>query len=298
MDLFDQMRIFCRVAELKSFSSAARQLQLSAPTVTRAVAMLEAQIDSQLLQRTTRGVALTAAGVQYLADSQRILRDLDDAEASATGLHRSIRGELVIAAPFLYGQEVVMPLLLQFLAAHPAVQARAQLLDRPVHLYDEGIDVAFVMGEQLDSSLVALPIGHIDRVLVASPAYLAAHGTPQQPADLVSHRLIQSLADSRNPCWRFNQPDGHRLDLPITPRLQTSTNNAAKHAALHGFGITRLMRYQCQQQLAQGELLPLLVNQMPAALPVYLTYREGRKASARVRSFVDFALAALRQTPM
>lgn len=298
MDLFDQMRIFCRVAELKSFSSAARQLQLSAPTVTRAVAMLEAQIDSQLLQRTTRGVALTAAGVQYLADSQRILRDLDDAEASATGLHRSIRGELVIAAPFLYGQEVVMPLLLQFLAAHPAVQARAQLLDRPVHLYDEGIDVAFVMGEQLDSSLVALPIGHIDRVLVASPAYLAAHGTPQQPADLVSHRLIQSLADSRNPCWRFNQPDGHRLDLPITPRLQTSTNNAAKHAALHGFGITRLMRYQCQQQLAQGELLPLLVNQMPAALPVYLTYREGRKASARVRSFVDFALAALRQTPV
>lgn len=298
MDLFDQMRIFCQVAELKSFSSAARQLQLSAPTVTRAVATLEARIDSQLLQRTTRGVALTAAGVQYLADSQRILRDLDDAEASATGLHRSIRGELVIAAPFLYGQEVVMPLLLQFLAAHPAVQARAQLLDRPVHLYDEGIDVAFVMGEQLDSSLVALPIGHIDRVLVASPAYLAAHGTPQQPADLVSHCLIQSLADSRNPCWRFNQPDGHRLDLPITPRLQTSTNNAAKQAALRGFGITRLMRYQCQQQLEQGELRPLLVNQMPAALPVYLSYREGRKASARVRSFVDFALAALRQTPM
>lgn len=295
MDPFDQMRIFCRVAELKSFASAARQLELSAPTVTRAVASLETRIHSQLLQRTTRGVALTAAGVQYLADSQRILRELDEAEASATGVHRSIRGELVIAAPFLYGQDVVMPLLLQFLAAHPEVQARAQLLDRPVHLYDEGIDVAFVMGEQLDSSLVALPIGHIARLLVASPAYLATFGTPTQPADLSQHCLIQSLADSRSASWRFSEPDGGNVEHAIMPRLQTSTNNAAKQAALQGFGITRLMRYQCQQQLADGVLVPVLTDWMPPPLPVYLSYREGRKASARVRSFVDFALATLRQ---
>lgn len=294
MDPFDQMRIFCKVAELQSFASAARLLQISAPTVTRAVATLETRIHSQLLERSTRGVTLTAAGIQYLADSQRILRELDEAEASATGVHRSVSGELVIAAPFLYGQDVVMPLLLQFLAAHPQIQARVQLLDRPVHLYDEGIDVAFVMGEQVDSSLVALPIGHIDRLLVASPAYLAAHGMPSQLSELAAHCLIQSTADSRSPSWRFTQSDGSSVELAINARLQTSTNHAAKQAALAGFGITRLMRYQCQQQLTQGLLLPVLPNLMPPALPVYLSYREGRKASARVRSFVDFTLATLR----
>lgn len=297
MDPFEQMQVFCQVAELQSFAKAAKQLQLSAPTVTRAVASLEQRLDSQLLSRTTRGVSLTPAGKQYLADSERILRELQDAEASATGVHRSSSGQLVIAAPFLYGQEVITPLLLRFRQRYPEIQVRALFLDRPVHLYDEGIDVAFMMGAQADSSLVALPLGQVQRVLVASPAYLARFGCPSHPSELSAHRLVQSQADQRSNSWQLlNKPSDvtSLRDWPITPVLVTSTNNAAKQAALAGLGISRLMAYQCQTELAGGHLQLLLADFQQPPLPVYLVYREGRKASARVRALVDFALDALR----
>ncbi|MBP6627492.1 MAG: LysR family transcriptional regulator [Arenimonas sp.] len=296
MDRIKEMAVFVAVAELGGFAAASRQLALSAPTVTRAVAALEAQVGVELFVRTTRFVRLTDSGERYLLDCRRILRELDEAEAQAAGAHLEPQGTLVIAAPIVFGQRLLLPLLVDFLQQHPAVSARALLVDRPVQLSDEGVDCAFRMGELPDSTLVATPLGHIRRIVCASPGYLAAHGQPQRPQDVAGHALVVSAADGRSDRWRFVEGEG-TVDVEIAPRLTVSTSEAAISAALAGWGLTRVMSYQVAAELQRGELTRLLQPYEAKPIPVWLVNTEGRRAAAKLRRFIAFAAEHLRGHP-
>jgi DNA-binding transcriptional LysR family regulator len=296
MDRIKEMAVFVAVAELGGFAAASRQLNLSAPTITRAVAALEAQVGAELFVRTTRFVRLTDSGERYLVDCRRILRELDEAEAHAAGAHLEPQGTLVIAAPIVFGQRLLLPLLVEFLQQHPAVSARALLVDRPVQLTDEGVDCAFRMGDLPDSTLVATPMGHIRRIVCASPAYLAAHGQPQRPQDVTGHALVVSAADGRGDRWRFVEGEGS-VEVEIAPRLTVSTSEAAISAALAGWGLTRVMSYQVAAELQRGELTRLLQAYEAKPIPVWLVNTEGRRAAAKLRRFIAFAAEHLRGHP-
>ncbi|MBL8262921.1 MAG: LysR family transcriptional regulator [Xanthomonadaceae bacterium] len=296
MDRIEEMTVFVAVAEEGGFAAASRRLNLSAPTVTRAVASLEASIGAELFVRTTRFVRLTEAGQRYLADCRRILRQLEEAEAQAAGAHVAPQGNLVIAAPVLFGQQLLVPAVVDFLAAYPSVSVRLLLVDRTVLLGEEGIDAAFRMGDLPDSSLVAMPLGYIRRVICASPRYLDAHGRPAHPSELAGHALVASVADTRNDVWQFVDGDA-RIDVPIQPRLVTSTNAAAILAAECGAGLTRVMSYQIAPALEHGRLERLLQAYEARPLPVWLVNQEGRRAAAKLRVFLAFMGDRLRGHP-
>lgn len=296
MDRYQQMRAFQAVAEDLSLAAAARRLNMSAPTLTRAIAALEQRLATALLSRSTRGVQLTEAGQRFALDCQRILRELVEANESASGLHRQPRGRLTLAMPLLFGQQVLTPILLDYLNAYPEVQILGQYLDRVPNLHEEGVDVAIQVGELADSSLYARKIGSIRRVVCASPAYLAAQGEPETPQGLHAQQIIHSSADTRLPEWRF-QHNGQALTVSLRPRLSCATSQAAIAAACRGAGLTRCTSYQIHAQLQAGQLRTVLTAFELPSQPVYLVYREGRRAAARVRSFVDFAAAKLREHP-
>ena len=184
MDRLTQMQVFVVVAEEEGFAAAARKLNQSAPAVTRAIAGLEEHLGVKLLDRTTRYVRATEAGQRFLEDARRILAEVEAAEEAAAGINATPRGLLTVTAPVMFGRRYVMPAIVEFLQQHPEVQVDAVFLDRTVNLLEEGIDVGVRIGELPDSSMRALRVGSIRRVLVATPAYLAERGTPSSPQAL------------------------------------------------------------------------------------------------------------------
>ncbi len=293
MDRFHLLTVFVAVAEEESFAAAARRLALSPPAVTRAVAALETHLGVKLLARTTRFVRATEVGMHYLAHARRILTELDEADDAATGMHGQPRGHLSVTAPALFGRMYVMPQVVAYLRRYPEMTVSTLLLDRLVNLIEEGMDVGIRIGELPDSGLHAIPVGNIRRVVCATPDYLAAHGTPQYPADLMQHTIIASNTLAAHLDWAFAEGKS-TLSVRLHPRLSTSTNESAITAALSGFGIVRQMSYQIAPYLASGQLQALLTPYETAPLPIHVLHREGRQASARVRSFVDLLVANLR----
>ncbi|MDX6752196.1 LysR family transcriptional regulator [Geminicoccaceae bacterium 1502E] len=296
MDRLQSMSVFTAVAEDESFAGAARRLGLSPPAVTRAVAAIEERLGIRLLHRTTRSVRLTEAGGRYLEDCRRILAEIEEAEEAAAGLHREPRGQLALTAPVLFGRMHVTPLLLDFLALHPQLAARTLFVDRVVNLMEEGVDVAVRIAELPDSGLTALKVGSVRRVLVASPGYLAEHGGPREPAELVHHRTIAFRGLAPVAEWPFRRSGGEIAVRPA-PWLTVNTAEMAITAALRGGGIARVLSYMVAPELEAGRLRVVLEAFEAAPLPVHLVHQEGRRVSARVRAFVDFAAARLRAEP-
>lgn len=303
MDRLESMRIFLAVAEASSFAGAARQLRLSAPAVTRAVAALEAHLRARLLHRSTRMVRLTEVGERYLADCRRLLAELDEAEAIAGGAHVVPQGHLTVTAPVLFGRMHIAPLLLDFLQAHPQVTARAFFADRVVNLLDEGMDVAVRIAHLADSSLTAVRVGEVRRVIVASPGYLAHHGEPLVPDDLAAHEAIgSSIVEGPSPRWALVQDPQRapgKLQQGPQPRIRLSVNGGEVGimAAKAGHGLARALSYQVADDLAAGRLRVVLAPFEPPPIPVQLVYPEGRLAAAKVRAFVAFAVTQLRAHP-
>jgi DNA-binding transcriptional LysR family regulator len=222
MDRFQSFQVFVRVAETASFAAAARGLGMSPPAVTRAVSALEERLGTRLLVRTTRSVRLSDSGTRFLDDCRRILGDLQEAENSAIGLHATPSGELRITAPVLFGRHVVTPILGDFLERFPQVSATTLFIDRVVNLMDEGLDVAIRIGDLPDSSLSAIRVGSVRRVVFAAPDYLKRYGKPRHPDDLADHRVVQSLALGSAPEWRF-QVEGKPYAVRLTPRVRMNT---------------------------------------------------------------------------
>lgn len=290
MDRWQAMRIFVKVAETESFAAAARSLHLSAPAITRSIAALEEMIGARLFVRTTRSVKLTEAGAHYFEDCRRILSDIAEAEASAAGSFARPSGLLTVTAPALFGQMYVLPVLLEYLDAHPTVTARTFFIDRPVNMVEEGVDVAVRIGHLPDSGFTAIQVGSVRRVVCGSPDYFAKHGIPRTPADLRDHRIATSTSAWASPEWRFRQD--HRVT--IHPALQCNTNEAAITAAAASWALTRVLHYQIGPALMSGALQIVLDEYEEPTLPIHVLYPEGRHASAKVRSFVDLAVSQLR----
>jgi DNA-binding transcriptional LysR family regulator len=296
MDRFQEMQVFAAVAQDQGFSAAARRLGLSAASVTRAVAALEKRIGTQLLTRTTRSVYLSEAGQRYLEDCRRILAEVQEAEDSAAGSHAQPRGQLTVTAPVLFGELFVTPLMVSFLTQFPDVTINALLVDRVVSVVEEGVDVAIRIGELPDSNHHAIRVGEVRRVICASPQFLAIHGRPKHPQELAQSPIIATSAIGQLKHWPFLER-GEPLSVRVEPRLTVTANQAAITAAALGLGFTRVLSYQSASKVAAGELEIVLADFEMPPLPIHVLYQGGRKAAARIRSFVDFTVKALREHP-
>lgn len=296
MDRLQAMTTFVAVVDSGGFASAARKLNLSPPVVTRAVAELEERLGLRLLTRTTRVVRVTDAGARFAEDCRRILADIEEAETVATGTHAAPRGTLTLTAPVLFGQLYVTPILVRYLQQYPEVDAQCLFLDRVVNVVEEGIDVAVRIGELPDSSLQAVRVGRVRRVLVAAPSYLKSQGVPQHPEDLARHAIVSASGVTPVSEWRFNDA-GKSLLQRMQPRMRTTTNDSAIAAAVAGLGITRLLSYQVASHVRGGALQVLLEDFESAPLPVHVVHHEGRRATQKVRAFIDLAVDTLRADP-
>jgi len=291
MSRYRQMQVFDAVAQAGSLAAGARQLNLSPATVMRTIASLEARLKNTLLLRGPRGVGLTAAGQRFAVSCQQILEQTVTAERSAAGIHASPAGELIVSLPLLMEQHVLMPIALDYLAAYPDVFLVTQAYEGVPKLLEENIDVALVLGQLPDSSGFAIPVGKVQPIICGSPAYLEQWGRPKTPEDLRAHRSVLTSAQQGE--WRFRCERHTRLVRP-TPVLTCTTQRAAIRAATLGLGLIRCMNHEVHGELQKGLLEPVLSGFASQGLPVQLIYRDGRRAEARVRSFIDFATPRLR----
>ena len=291
MDRIDSVAVFAEVAERGSFSGAAKHLNRSAAAVTRAVAELEARLGVRLLNRTTRAVSVTEAGQRFLVGARRVLADLAEIEQGAAGQGQAPRGELRVTAPIVFGRRHVLPLVTDFLGQYPEVSVRLALIDRPADLVEDGLDVAIRIGALADTSAIAVRIGEMRRIAVASPGYLRRRGRPKSPPDLAGHDVIAFAGIDRVERWRF----AGGVEARIKPRLIVNTAEAAIDAAIAGFGITRVLSYQAADALADRRLVRLLREQEGGATPVHVVYPEGRHPPPKLRVFLDTIVPRLRQ---
>lgn len=293
MDRFHLINVFVAVVDTNGFAGAARKLNMSPPAVTRAINELEIHLGLRLLTRTTRTVRVTDAGERYVQDCRRILTEMREADESVSGMHASPQGRLTITAPVLFGGIYVTPVVTEYLTRYPEVSASCLFLDRVVNMLDEGVDVAVRIGELPDSTMQAIRVGQVRRVICAAPGYLATHGMPAVPDDLHAHTIISASSVTPNPEWKLVD-NAAPSSIRLQARMITTTNDSALAAALAGFGITRLLSYQVAEHLRNGTLKAVLTDFEPPALPVHVAHREGRQAPQRVRAFLDLAIERLR----
>ena len=292
MDRLRAMQVFVRIVDGGSLSAAARALGVSLPAVVRTLAALERHLGARLLNRTTRRISLTDAGQEYHLRARQLLGDLDEAELAASSARKKPAGTLAITAPVLYGRLRIVPLLAQFRRRFPAVALRLLLVDRNVNLLEEGIDVAIRIGHLADSSLVAVRLGSVRRVLHASPAYLKARGTPAHPRELAQHDCLALTAIGGTDSWQFRD-DGRAFAAKVRPALVSNNADAVIAFAEGGLGIGMALSYQIERQLAQRKLRLVLEDFEPEPLPVSALYPHGRLLPAKVREFVSLAQAGL-----
>jgi DNA-binding transcriptional LysR family regulator len=290
MDRLESMFVFVAVVAAGSFSAASRQLRMPLPTVSRKVAEIESHLDAKLLVRSTRKLVLTEAGQAYVEDCRRILEAVTEAERGASGQYNAPQGELSITAPMVFGRMHVVPVVTEFLRAYARVDARLLLIDRPLNLIEDRLDLAVRVGPLPDSRLVASKVGQIRRVVCASPGYLEERGTPRTPQDLRKHECVTfaGLADAGS--WTFRDHEAVR----VRSRLTTSTAEAAIDATLAGIGLTCTLSYQIAEPVKAGRLVVVLRKFEPAPLPVSLLYVHESRITAKLRAFVDFAAPRLR----
>ena len=227
MDRLHLMNVFVAVGEAQSFAAGARRLGMSPPAVTRAIAALEARLGVKLLNRTTRFVRVTEAGQRYLDDARRIIGDVDEADEAAAGVNAEPRGHLAVTAPVLFGKMYVTPGIVDYLQRYPAMEVSALFLDRIVNLLEEGLDVGVRIGELPDSSMKAIGVGHVRRVVCASPAYLKRQGAPKTPADLARHSVVLSSTVTPVADWKFAH-DTKTTTVRVTPRLTVTSIDPAE----------------------------------------------------------------------
>ncbi|CUW22133.1 HTH-type transcriptional regulator DmlR [Serratia grimesii] len=292
MDRLDELAIFVAVIQHGSLAAAGRKLRRSAPAITRAIASLEQRFGARLVERTTRRLAPTEAGLRLVERAHVLLHEyqaavLDTVDTQLTGLLR-------ITSPVQFGRKHVAPVVMAFLDHYPQMQIEMVLNDRNLDLIDEGLDVAIRIGHLQDSSRVARRLGQVSRVTVASPAYLARRGEPQEPVQLADHDTIVGTQRASLREWRFGpQENGERVRL--TPRLLLNEVETQLLAVRAGKGIARLLSYQVADDLAAGTLVRLLPSYEPLPMPVQLVAQNAQRMPLKVRTFWDYAWQALSQ---
>jgi DNA-binding transcriptional LysR family regulator len=293
VDRLEAMSVALAVAEAGSLSAAARRLNTPVATASRKITELEEHLRAKLFDRSGRKLMLTDVGASFVAAAKRILADLSEAERAAAGEYATPTGELVVTAPMGLGRIHLVPVLAEFLHAYPDIAVRLVLGDRIVSLAEDHVDVALRVSELPDSRLMALRVATTDRIVCASPGYLAARGTPRTPEELAEHDCIV-FADPQAPeVWRF-QRDKAEVAVAVRARLFVSNNEAAIDAAQAGVGLTRAFAYHASAALADGTLATVLDAYRPPARPISFVYAAGRFLPIKLRAFLDFATPRLK----
>jgi DNA-binding transcriptional LysR family regulator len=281
--------VLVRIVEEGSFRGAARALGMPKTTVSRKVTELEAQLRVQLLQRTTRTLALTDAGAAFVEEAAGAIARLEAAEAAVTEFQGEPRGKLRVTTTIPLGQQFLAPIVADFLDAYPRLEVMVHLTDRHVDLVAERFDVAIRTGALPDSSLVAKLIGSPEYRVVASPAYLARHGAPRRPADLSSHACL--LFTKSGTAVRTTWPCGkgkRATEVPVSGRLVSDDFVVLRQAAERGHGVARLPIVVVHEALRAGTLVNLLEGYAPPPTPVHILHVGGRHVPPRTRAFIDF----------
>jgi len=296
MDRIDAMKVFVAAVDERSLAGAGRKLGRSAAAVSRAIAFLEERVGAQLLHRTTRSIKMSEAGERYAVACRRVLTDLEEADIAAAGERSAPRGILTLTAPVVSGEVVLRPILDAFMDAYPTVSARLYLLDRPVNLVDEGIDIALRIAHLADSTFVAIRVGEVRRVVVAAPRYLAQHPRIQEPGDLAKHQII-AMTHFGLDSWSFPPLSGSSVprSVQFTARLVVNSVRGAVASAVEGSGVTRVFSYQVADHVRERELEIVLTGDEYPPLPVHVISPHGRLSVPKVRAFVDFAVPRLRR---
>lgn len=295
MNGLQQLMAFAQTARRGSFAAAARDLGGAPSTVAKSVARLEASLGVKLFHRTTRQVNLTPDGERLFRRCERVLAEVEDLQAEAAGTRAAVTGTLRLDVPIAYGRRVLMPLLAQLLQAHPGLDLDLRLQDGYADLVRDGLDAAVRVGELRDSTLVARRIDWQDLVLVASPAYLAAQGSPARIEDLAGHRAIvfRMPSSGRHRPWQLRS--GRRtLELHPPQRMQVNDGDGIVAAALLGLGIGQVPDNIAAEALAGGALVELLPQHRPPAMPISVVMPSSRLQPPRVRALLE-ALEPLRQ---
>lgn len=289
---------FVRVADTRSFKTAAAQLDMSGPAVSKAIARLERGLGGKLLHRTTRHVSLTDDGRAFLERCRRILEDLGEAEELFTSRRLTPRGRLRVQMPLGFGRHVVLPKLPAFLAGYPNLVVDVDLSDRIVDFAEEGLDVAVRIGDVTDTRMIVRKIYDIRFVTCASPAYLARRGTPRKPADLAAHECLPYWwpQDQRYREWSFADRRGH-FSVPVAGRLNVNHSEALIDAAVKGEGIVSAATFLVADAVAKGALKVVLRRFVTRGPAVSVVYLPSRHLSLRVRAFLDFLAAVVPEKP-
>ncbi len=287
MDKLRAMATFVRIVEGGSLTAAAAALELSNPAVVRQLASLERALDVRLLNRTTRRSALTDEGRDYYAHCKRILAEVEEAEAAAGSRRGAVRGELRVTASVLFGRMHVAPLAAEFARLHRDVSIDLFLVDRVVNLLDEGLDAGVRIGDLPDSSLVAITVDEVRRVVCASTPYLRRAGTPRVPAELRTHACLRFGGLGASNEWTFRD-GGRRIVVPIRGPLSSNQADTMIEACADGMGIGMFLSYQVAPLVASGRLTLLLDEYLPPPVPVSIVYPHARFLPTRSRLFIDW----------
>ncbi|MDF2117732.1 LysR family transcriptional regulator [Roseiarcaceae bacterium H3SJ34-1] len=295
MDRLEAMSLLVAAVEEGSFSAAGRKLGVPLPTISRKVADLEAHLKTRLLVRSTRKLALSEAGIAYVAACRRILEDIDAAETQAAGEYSVPRGELTITAPIVFGRVHILPVVTEFLQYFAEINVRMSLADRNVNLVDDHIDMAVRIGDLPDSSLLATRVGAIRRVVCGSPAYFAAHGVPETPDDLAGHTCVMFSMAGAGASWTFRHGKQAKLIRPRC-RLHINTAEAAIDAAIRGLGVTNVLSYQVARAVEEGKLQIVLRDFEPPPIPIHLLHAHQGLLPLKMRRFLEFAAPRIRKS--
>ena len=285
MDRMTSMATFVKVVESGGFSAAARALSMSPSMVTAHVQSLEERLGVRLLNRSTRRVSLTEVGHAYYERCLQILADVEDADQIAEALQSTPRGTLrlntSIALPPL-----LAPVIAEFVALYPEVSVNLTMTDRMIDLVEEGFDLAVRNMSVPDSSLIVRRVATYRFVVCGAPSYLAARGTPGQPADLVQHNCLIYSQSAWGNEWRFVGPDGEQ-SITVAGNLQANSDNALRLAAVHGQGLALAPSFLLIDEIKAGRLVPVLTEFLQTEHAINAIYPHRHHLSAKVRSFID-----------
>lgn len=293
MDQLLAMRAFVRVVEAGSFTRAADSLDMPPATVSKWVQELEAHLGARLLQRTTRRVTVTPEGLDYYAKATRVLRDIEDIDASFNLARGRPRGHLRIDVGGSTACDVLIPLLPDFVARYPDIRIDLGVSDRSVDLIGDSVDCVIRGGALDNSSLVARHLGDAGMVTCAAPGYLKQYGTPAYPEELKNgHRLISYLSahNGRAVPFRFERK-GEKTEIKVEHRVGVNESNAHLVAAIAGLGIVQTFAYAADAALRDGHLVEILAKWRPAPYPFHVVYPQNRHVTHRLRVFMDWLLA-------
>lgn len=291
MDKLKAMQVFVRIADEGSLTAAARSLDSSLPAVVRSLSTLEAELQVRLFNRTTRRIALTEEGKQYLADCRHVLSAVEDSEKTLLAQNKEPTGLLTVTAPVLFGQMYVAPAVSKFMQRYSKVRFNVVLVDRVVNLLEEGMDVGVRIGALDDSTLVAQSLGYTRRVVVASPDFLSHNGTPKTPGDLSKFNCIGSSNPSNQ--WNF-QREGKSLHVSVSGNIAFNHVTPSIEACASGLGLGMFLSYQVEPLLRGNKLVVLLDAFELPPRPISVVYPHARLLPTRTRLFIEWMKAELK----